>query len=173
MSEEDRDDEHLPGPPEEGESELEWIKRQASPELRWLHLFEKLTARVETNEKRVEAYGEESRQRDERIQRNMDFIVAQQAQFAADMRQLRETQESAERRWVRTEESVRALLTIAQSHEGEINALQEAQARLTASQQRTDKQMAETDERISALVNAVEATISGRRNGGGSERREG
>ena len=96
------------------------------------------------------------------------------------MEQLRESQvrseqrwERAERMWARTEESVRALLALAQSHAGDINALQEAQARLTESQARTDRQMAETDERVGALVGAVEALIGGRRNGGGSERREG
>jgi chromosome segregation ATPase len=107
-------------------------------------------------------------------QRNIDFIVRQQAQFSADIERLREMQERSEqrwerseqrwerteRRWERTEESVRSLHAIAQIHEREITALAEAQAR-------TASQMAETDERINALVNTVEQLISERRNGGG------
>ena len=99
-------------------------------------------------------------------QRNIDFIVQQQAQFSADIERLREMQERSEqrwerieRRWERTEESVRNLHAIAQIHEREITALAEAQAR-------TASQMAETDERINALVNTVEQLISEQRNGG-------
>ena len=98
-------------------------------------------------------------------QRNIEFIVNQQAQFAADMDKLRERQERAEQRceraeqrWERTEEGIRSLLSIAEIHEREIDALKEAQAR-------TDRQMAETDERMNALINVVERNISGRRNG--------
>jgi chromosome segregation ATPase len=99
-------------------------------------------------------------------QRNIDFIVNQQAQFATDMQSLRETQERAERRWERTEESVRTLHAIAQIHEGEITALAEAQARTEAQMAETDRRMAETDGRINALVSTVERIISERRNGG-------
>jgi len=134
-----------------------------SPELRTLRLFEKLTAQVATNE-------EESRKRDERMQRDIDFIVNQQAQFVANMQQLRDAQarseqrwERAERMWASTEESVRALLDLAQRHDEEINTLRESQAQ-------TDRQMRETDERINALVNAVEALVSQRRNGGSDAR---
>ena len=58
---------------------------------------------------------QESRRRDEENQRNIDFIIRQQAQFTADMQQMREAQaqseETWERRWGRTEEGIRALLT--------------------------------------------------------------
>jgi len=112
----------------------------------------------------------------------MKFILEQQAQFTADMQQMREAHAEAdekwERRWGRTEEGIRALLAIAELHEGEIKALAEAQvaqAQAQAAQAhahaeaqaRTDKQMAETDERLNALVNVVERIISERRNNGG------
>ncbi|HEX8635811.1 MAG TPA: hypothetical protein VF703_16800 [Pyrinomonadaceae bacterium] len=123
---------------------------------------------------------DESRRRDEENQRTMKFILEQQAQFTADMQQMREAQAQAdekwERRWGRTEEGIRALLAIAEIHEGEIKSLAEvqaAQAQAQAAQaaaqaeaqSRTDKQMAETDERLNALVNVVERLISERRNG--------
>jgi hypothetical protein len=107
------------------------------------------------------------RKRDEENQRNINFILEQQAQFTADMQQMREAQAQAEekweRRWGRTEEGIRALLAIAEIHDGEIKTLAETQAQ---SQARTDKQMAETDERLNALINVVERLISARRNGG-------
>ncbi|MCA1629373.1 MAG: hypothetical protein LC785_06810 [Acidobacteria bacterium] len=136
-----------------------------TPESRLLALFEKLSARVEAND-------QESRRRDEENQRNISFILEQQAQFTSDMQQMREIQAQAdekwERRWGRTEESIRALLTIAEVHNQEITALADGQARLTEAQERTDRQMAETDERLNALVNVVERFISERRNGGSS-----
>lgn len=147
----------------------EAVERLVASENRVLTMFESLRDRADVN-------AEESGRRAEAVERNIEFIIQQQAKFGADMEQLRESQarseqrwERAERMWARTEESVRALLALAQTHEGEINALQEAQARLTASQERTDRQMAETDERINVLVNAVEAIISHRRNGEGGE----
>jgi chromosome segregation ATPase len=109
-------------------------------------------------------------QSNDRMLRNMEFIVEQQAEFAAGMQRLRELQEraeekwerrweSVERRWERTEEGIRALLAVAEIHEREIGALKEAQ-------DRTDRQMAETDERLNALINVVERKISEDRNGG-------
>jgi hypothetical protein len=115
-------------------------------------------------------------QDDEENQRTMKFILEQQARFTIDMQQMREAQAEAdekwERRWGRTEEGIRALLSIAEIHEGEIKSLAETQAAQAeaqaAAQARTDKQMAETDERLNALVNVVERIISERRNGGGA-----
>jgi hypothetical protein len=173
MSDEDKDEkDEKDWAAERGLVDIE-TRRQHSPELRMLDLIERLTARGEVNE-------EEAKRRTEETQRNMDFIVQQQAQFTADMQQLRELQTRSEQRWERTEESVRSLHAIAQIHEGEINSLVELQAsyaesqtKLAEAQGRTDKQMsetdrrmAETDERINALVNAVERLISERRNGG-------
>ncbi|HZG52916.1 MAG TPA: hypothetical protein VEZ40_12340 [Pyrinomonadaceae bacterium] len=120
---------------------------------------------------------DESRRRDEENQRTMKFILEQQAQFTADMQQMREAQAQADERWGRTEEGIRALLAIAEIHEGEIKSLAEAQAAQAKvqaaqaeahaqAQARTDKQMAETDERLNALVNVVERLISERRGNG-------
>jgi hypothetical protein len=114
------------------------------------------------------------RKRDEENQRNINFILEQQAQFTADMQQMREAQAQAEekweRRWGRTEESIRNLLAIAQIQSQEISTLADAQSQLSKvqaeAQTRTDKQIAETDERLNALVNVVKRLISKRRNGG-------
>jgi chromosome segregation ATPase len=135
---------------------------EMSPDARILSMFEKLIAWAEAHEGESSRRAEDTQRKSDEMQRNMDFIVRQQAQFSADMQQLRESQERAEqrwerieRRWERTEESVRNLHAIAQIHEREITTLAEAQARTTT-------QMAETDERINALVNTVERLIGER-----------
>ena len=127
-----------------------------------------------------------------KMQRTIDFMVQQQAQFQAkseaDMQRLRELYEQNEQRWARaderwaraderwtraderwerTREQILALLAVAEMHEREIFELRDAQARNAEAQARTDAQMAETDERLNALINTVEKMISERRNGGG------
>ncbi len=120
-------------------------------------------------------------------QRNINFIVSQQAQFSADLQLSQESFDErwrrADEKWARTEESIRALLAVAELHAQEIGALREAQeaqrkaqreaqARTDMQIAETSKQMAETDERLNALINFVERRASGE-NGGGSEAREG
>ena len=144
-------------------------------------LMEKLNDRVEANESELRQRSEEWQHRSEEIQRNIDFIVRQQAQFNTDIERRRERQERYDERWSQTEQGIRALLAIAEMHEQQISALDAAHVNLAESQARTDRQvsetgkqmaetdrrMAETDERINALVNTVERIISERRNGGG------
>lgn len=94
----------------------------------------------------------------ERMERQMAFIVEQQAQYEvrsakADERWAKADERWAkgDERWARTEESIRSLLAIAQIHEREIGELREAGKA--------------TDERLSALINVVERQISEGRNG--------
>ena len=141
MSDEDKNEERKESPAQRAPVDPE-ARQQNSPELRMLHLLERLTERVEVNE-------EEAKRREERTQSRIEFILQQQAQFSADMQSLRVMQEHSERRWERiermwerTEGSVRSLHAIAQIHEGEIAALAERQA--------------EVGERVNALVNTVE-----------------
>jgi hypothetical protein len=142
----------------------EEVQRLSSIQLRMLHLLEKLSRHVDKND-------EEARRRAEGVERNVEFIVQQQAQFGADLQQLRETQARSEQKWERTAEGIGALLAIAEIHEREINELGQvqAQAQARADEQMAEnrKQMAETDERLNALINTVERIISERRNGGG------
>jgi len=92
------------------------------------------------------------------MQNSVSFIVSQQAQTAVKLDRLTEkvdalavAQNRAEERWTRTEESIRALLTIAEMHEREITALGE--------------HTRATDDRLNALINVVERQISDGRNG--------
>ena len=113
---------------------------------------------------------EELRRRDEEQQRTIDFILQQQAQFAAGMEQLREAQARAEEKWggmwERTNAGINALLAAAQIQSHQIDGLTEAQAQSVEAQANTDRQMAETTEKLNALINVVEQYISGGRSGG-------
>ena len=125
----------------------------STPETRMMELFEKLSGRVEVND-------EESRRRDEEQQRQIDFILEQQAQFAAGMERLREAQERSEEKWSgmweRTNAGINALLAAAQIQSHQIDGLAEAQAN-------TDRQMAETTEKLNALISIVDQLVSDRR----------
>jgi hypothetical protein len=94
----------------------------------------------------------------EEMQKAMDFIVEQQAKTAVKLDRLSENvdaiavaQERNEKKWERTEEGIRALLSIAEIHEREIATL-------------SDNGRA-TDERLNTLINVVERQISEGRNG--------
>jgi hypothetical protein len=137
--------------------------RQTSPEFRLLEIIEKLT---ET----VEKVNQESRSSDDEQQRQIDFILEQQAQFAVGMQQLREAQARAEdrrerdeekwdRMWERTHGNIVSLVAAAELQSHQIDGLAQAQAN-------TNKQMAETTEKLDALINVVERIVSERRNGG-------
>jgi len=53
----------------------------------------------------------------EEMQQAMEFLVQQQAQASAKIDGILGAQKAAEERWARTEEGIRALLSIAQIHE--------------------------------------------------------
>lgn len=75
---------------------------------------------------------------DEERQRQMDFIIVQQAQLTVSMGQLTEKVDRLSDKVDRTADSVNALLAIAEIHDQEIKA---------------------TDERLNALVGVVERLI--------------
>src|SRR4051812_4170264 len=95
MSDEDKNEERKESPAQGALVDPE-TRQQNSPELRMLHLLERLTERVEADE-------EEAKRIEERMQGRIEFILQQQAQFNVDMQRLREMQESSERRWERIE----------------------------------------------------------------------
>jgi hypothetical protein len=112
----------------------------------------------------------------ERIERQIAFIIEHQAQAEvraaqADERaaQADERAKGLDERWARTEEGIRALLTIAEIHEREIGELAEtvAEAGRVTDQRLNELREAgrATDERLNALINAVERQISERNNG--------
>lgn len=116
---------------------------------------------------------EDWRERAERIERTIAFIIEQQAhaEARAEVRaaeaderrkqaderwkQADQRWEKADERWARTEGGIRSLLAIAEIHEREIGELRDAGKA--------------TDERLNVLINVVEKQISERRNGDNSK----
>lgn len=109
----------------------------------------------------------------EEMQKAMEFIVNQQAQASAKIDALAEAQKGADERWnerwTRTEEGIRALLSIAEIHEREIAGLGQT---IADNSRNTDERIAAlsengraTDERLNALIHVVERQISEGRNG--------
>ena len=101
----------------------------------------------------------------EEMERSIDFILKQQAQFAADMQKVAEWQ-------VRTEENLGTAVglvgqiaqTQLQMAEAQVQ-MAEAQAQMAEAQKRTDQGLAETDRRLNSLILMVERYLS---NGRGS-----
>jgi len=122
---------------------------------------------------------EERGERMERIERQIAFIVEQQAQHEvrsaeADKRSAEADKRWAEadKRWASTEQSIRALLAIAEIHEREFEELREANKELRGATKElgeATKDLREagkaTDERLNVLISVVERHISEGHNG--------
>ena len=101
----------------------------------------------------------------DQFERRMQFIVEQQAQFSADILELKETQKLEGQLWREKYDNLTdAITTIV----GMVGKLTESQARLFAAQERTDDQLseltnkqAETDDRLNTLIGVVERYFSG------------
>ena len=108
----------------------------------------------------------------EEMQKLMQFILEQQAQFAVNIQKLEEAQAKSEAAQAKSEERVGQL-------EGAIVGVVNLLGSLTKAQERTDAKVNElaekvselteaqkqTDERLNALINTFERYISERRNG--------
>ncbi len=98
----------------------------------------------------------------EEMQRNIEFVVSQQAQFAADIQELKEAQIQAEARMTRIEG---ALVTVVDLVEQLARSTATQIAELVEAQKRTDEALAETNDRLNSFITFVERYISGRQNG--------
>ena len=94
----------------------------------------------------------------EEMQRVMDFIVEQQAQSSAKIDALAEAQ-------TRNTEGIRALLSIAEIHERQIDAIGQQVSSLSRDIGMLGATTRATDGRLNALINVVERQISQGRNG--------
>ena len=100
---------------------------------------------------------------DEQFERRMEFIIEQQAQFAADIQQIKETQEVEAKLWRKKHNDLTDALTTVVGMVG----------KLATAQQRTDEQISEltnkqgeTDDRLNVFITVMESYISEHRNGG-------
>jgi hypothetical protein len=102
----------------------------------------------------------------EEMEKTMQFILEQQAQFTANFQRLEEAREKDSARLTRLEDSFQLLVQVAQSHDERLVALAEAQMRTNEQIAAINERTAETDERLNALIAVVERYIS--RGGNGS-----
>jgi len=105
----------------------------------------------------------------EEMQKAMEFMVQQQAQSSGKIDGFLEAQKEAQERWnerwTRTEEGIRALLSIAEIHEREITTVNQGLQKLSQEIQNLGETTRNTDERLNTLINIVERQISEGRNG--------
>ncbi len=105
----------------------------------------------------------------EEMQKAMEFMVQQQAQSSGKIDGILEAQKEAQERWnerwTRTEEGIRALLSIAEIHEREITTVNQGLQKLSQEIQNLGETTRNTDERLNTLINIVERQISEGRNG--------
>ncbi|MGI9065955.1 MAG: hypothetical protein ACR2HX_06075 [Pyrinomonadaceae bacterium] len=104
--------------------------------------------------------GDDGREYIERIERQMAFIVEQQAQYEVRSAKADQRWAKADERWASTEQSIRALLAIAEIHEREFEGLREANKELREATKDLREAGKATDERLNVLINVVERHIS-------------
>jgi len=103
--------------------------------------------------------GEDGREHIERMEMQMAFIVEQQAKYEVRSAKADERWAEADKRWASTEQSIRALLAIAEIHEREFEALREANKDLGEATNELREAGRATDERLNVLINIVERHI--------------
>lgn len=105
----------------------------------------------------------------EEMQRTMDFIVETEAKSSAKIDALAESvkqsQSQSEERFKRTDERILALLAVAEIHEREILANAQHISAVSRDVAALGETTRATDDRLNALINAVERQISNGRNG--------
>ena len=109
----------------------------------------------------------DGREHIERMEAQMAFIVEQQAKYEVRSAKADERWAEADKRWAKadkrwasTEQSIRALLAIAEIHEREFEALRESDKELREAGKELREARKATDERLSVLINVVERHIS-------------
>ncbi len=108
----------------------------------------------------------------EEMQKTMEFIVEQQAQSSSKIEAVVLAQDRNEKKWEKTEEGIRALLSVAEIHERQIaiherhiTAVGQGIQKLTQEILNLGETTRNTDEHLNALINIVERQISEGRNG--------
>jgi hypothetical protein len=102
---------------------------------------------------------------EEEMQKKMEFIVNQQAQFTVDIQQLRESQGKLTDAVIGVVGIVGKLAERVDGLAGRMEEIAEAQKHTDATLAELAEAQAETDERLNVFINVVERYISEGRNG--------
>ena len=106
---------------------------------------------------------------EEQLNRKMEFIVEQQAQFMVDIHKLEEGQKVIQARHeelaVKHSILADALLSVVGMVGKLTQGQEELRVELAASQKRTDERLVETNERLNIFIDVLERYISEGRNG--------
>jgi chromosome segregation ATPase len=98
----------------------------------------------------------------EEIQRTMEFILAQQAQFAANIQQLQEERIRDNPRLSRLEESFQLLVRLAENTDTRLDRLESNTSALEANMIALAAAQTHTDERLGALIDIVREDRNGK-----------
>jgi len=91
----------------------------------------------------------------EEIQRTMEFILEQQAQFAANIQRLQEERIRDNPRLTRLEESFQLLVRLAENTDTRLDRLESSTSTLEGNMAALAAAQTHTDERLSALIEIV------------------
>src|SRR5260370_35057268 len=89
------------------------------------------------------------------MHRTMEFIIEQQAQFAANIERLQEERIRDNPRLTRLEESFQLLVQLAQTTDTRLDRLESTTFTLESSMAALSTAQAHTDQRLSALIDIV------------------
>ncbi len=101
---------------------------------------------------------------DEKLQRTIDFILNNQAQFSADVQILQQSNLEAEKRMSKLEKAMVGTFALSTENTQNIKKLTEDVEKLRLTQSETSEQLRETNERLNAVILRVERYLS-RENG--------
>jgi chromosome segregation ATPase len=98
----------------------------------------------------------------EEMHRTMEFIIEQQAQFAANIQRLQEERIRDNPRLTRLEESFQLLVQLAQTTDTRLDRLESTTFTLESNMAALAAAQAHTDERLSALIDIVREGRNGK-----------
>jgi len=98
----------------------------------------------------------------EEIRKTMEFILEQQAQFAANIQRLQEERVRDNPRLTRLEESFLLLVQLAQTTDNRLDRIESNTAALGANMATLAEAQAHSDQRLSALIDIVRAGRNGK-----------
>ena len=98
----------------------------------------------------------------EEIQRTMEFILGQQAQFAANIQRLQEERIRDNPRLIRLEESFQLLVRLAENSDSRLDGLESSTSALEANMAALAVAQTHADERLTALIDIVRESRNGK-----------